>query len=116
MKRKTLEIALAGLEEWKALLLRSMESSPRQASAVEKIQNAIADIENELSRLDGCFPSELFIVDIPAPRPGDSWITIGDPFPTLDSALQFAQENYGADELGNINLISVVEGVSEDDE
>jgi len=60
--------------------------------------------------------SKIYYVDVPNPyneEGGMVWINITS-FDNEEEALNYVQENFGADSEGNINLISVSE--EEDDE
>ena len=55
-------------------------------------------------------------MDVPnAAIPDSTWVTV-DSFDTREEALDFVQKYFGADEEGNINLITEVEDEEEEDE
>ena len=57
-----------------------------------------------------------FYVDVPnAALPDEVWITIAS-FDTREEAIDYVQKYFGADEEGNINLITEVEDEEEEED
>lgn len=56
-------------------------------------------------------PKSTYLVDIPDPHNlSGSWVNVGESFETEAEAIAWAKEHLGADDQGNINVISEVEG------
>ena len=60
---------------------------------------------------DGLEPDRLYLVDIPDPdNLSGSWKNVGESFGSQADAIAWAKEHLGADDEGNINVISEIGG------